>query len=439
MTAQIMKTQAEKAFEDHFAEVAEALPGDAAILDVRRAAMARFDELGLPHRRIEAWKYTDLRSGLKSVARPVDPRQWSTIDSAKLEASLGPLAKLDCYRVHLVNGQWDRTRSDLPDGVSIEFRVPDPGSVLSDGVLKDEAIVALNVAFSCGGLFVKVEPEVKIDKPIMIVSAVTGGSGSLVTLSHQIELDSNAQLTVIETTVVLDGSDSQANSLTTISLKDGARLDHIKVGSLTPLVDLATTRARLGSTAAYHAFQLIPGAPLSRNQTFVTFEGAGGDLDVSAACLGNGRDHIDSTVVVDHQALGCRSRELFKCVLDDAARGVSQGKVIVAPHAQKTDGKQMAQALMLSETAEFDSKPELEIYADDVACGHGSTSAEIDRDLVFYCRSRGIPEAEAKVLLTESFVAEAIDKVADNDIREALGDIARAWLGANHNAKGSAT
>ena len=119
-------------------------------------------------------------------------------------------------------------------------------------------------------------------------------------------------------------------------------------------------------------------------------------------------------------------------MLDDRARGVCQGKVIVQQIAQKTDGKQMAQALMLSEDCEFDSKPELEIYADDVACGHGSTSAEIDPDLVFYCRSRGIPEDEAKVLLTESFVAEALDKVEWEPLRDAMGALARDWLAANH-------
>ena len=117
---------------------------------------------------------------------------------------------------------------------------------------------------------------------------------------------------------------------------------------------------------------------------------------------------------------GCVSRELFKGVLEDEARGIFQGKVIVRPDAQKTDGKQMAQVLMLSPDAEFDSKPELEIYADDVVCGHGSTSADLDEDLLFYCRSRGIPEAEARALLIELFIGEAMAKVEREDVREAL-------------------
>ncbi len=132
--------------------------------------------------------------------------------------------------------------------------------------------------------------------------------------------------------------------------------------------------------------------------------------------------------MVDHAVPRCESRELYKGVLDDEAKGVFQGKVIVRPHAQKSDGKQMAQALMLSPDAEFDSKPELEIYADDVVCGHGSTSAEIDDDHLFYCKSRGIPEQQARALLTEAFVGEAIEKVENEAVREALMSMARQWL-----------
>ena len=131
-------------------------------------------------------------------------------------------------------------------------------------------------------------------------------------------------------------------------------------------------------------------------------------------------EHVDTTLVVDHAVPHCESRELFKGVLDDRGRGVFQGKIIVRPDAQKTDGKQMAQALMLSPDAEFDSKPELEIYADDVVCGHGTTSAELDGDLLFYCMSRGIPENEARALLIESFVGEALDKVEHDGLRAAL-------------------
>jgi Fe-S cluster assembly protein SufD len=426
---EIMKTKAEKAYADHFASVADALP-EAVALDARRDAMARFDEMGLPHRRIEAWKYTDLRNALGGVSAPAVGKA-SQVSETDLTAGLGPLAALDVYRAVFVDGALDESLSRLPEITGAEI-VRVSGAPTLDEALADEAIVALNTAFVTDGLAIKIGDGVVLDKPLMIVSVHADGSGLLVTTRHDVSLGDNASLTLIEAAVSLGETGGQANSLITVSVGDRARLNQIKVGAGKGMTDLATWRAHLGREAAYHVCQLVPGAALARNQVFVTFDGEGSALDFSGAVLGNGTDHIDSTIVVDHRAPGCTSRELFKGVLDDRARGVCQGKVIVQQIAQKTDGKQMAQALMLSEDCEFDSKPELEIYADDVACGHGSTSAKIDPDLVFYCRSRGIPEDQAKVLLTESFIAEAIDKVEHEPLREALSDIARAWLAANH-------
>jgi Fe-S cluster assembly protein SufD len=142
-----------------------------------------------------------------------------------------------------------------------------------------------------------------------------------------------------------------------------------------------------------------------------------------------GRQHCDTTLLVEHAVPRCTSRELFKVVLDDEARGVFQGKIIVSPGAQKTDGKQMAGALLLSETAEFDSKPELEIFADDVVCGHGSTSGQIDEELLFYLETRGIPEAEARALLIQAFVGEAFERIEDEGLRNAFAAASAEWLG----------
>ncbi|MBN9259540.1 MAG: SufD family Fe-S cluster assembly protein, partial [Hyphomicrobium sp.] len=160
----------------------------------------------------------------------------------------------------------------------------------------------------------------------------------------------------------------------------------------------------------------------------ILFNGEGGKLDLSGAFLARGAEHIDTTLVVDHAVPHCESRELFKGVLDGRAHGIFQGKIIVRPDAQKTDGKQMSQALMLSPDAQFSSKPELEIYADDVVCGHGATCTEIDADLLFYCRSRGIPPDVARAMLTESFIGEAVEKIENEAVREAIGTLAIEWL-----------
>jgi Fe-S cluster assembly protein SufD len=193
---------------------------------------------------------------------------------------------------------------------------------------------------------------------------------------------------------------------------------------------------KLGKGAAYRPFQMTSGEGLVRQQALITFAGEHATLEFAGVALGGGQGHTDCTLAVDHAVPRCASRELFKAVLADQSRGVFQGKVIVRPDAQKTDGKQMAQALMLSPSAEFDSKPELEIYADDVICGHGSTAAELDKDLLFYCRSRGIPLADARALLIESFIGEAVDMIESESLRAALMHRARNWLRAA--AKGGA-
>ena len=286
-------------------------------------------------------------------------------------------------------------------------------------------MIALNTAFMTDGAVVRIAEGAQLDKPLLLVFARAGKEARLVTTRNIVELGDGAHATVIEAHVTLPGAaPGQANTLSEVSLGDGAQLAHVKVHAgrrdREPSGHLAGD-ARAAAT--YRAFQLTAATALVRNTLFATFKGEGAKLDISGAFLGRGAEHIDTTLVVDHAVPRCESRELFKGVLTDRARGVFQGKVIVRPDAQKTDGKQMAQVLMLSEDAEFDSKPELEIHADDVVCGHGSTAAEIDEDLLFYMRARGIPVAEARALLIESFIGEAIDKVED----EACARRWRAW------------
>jgi Fe-S cluster assembly protein SufD len=178
--------------------------------------------------------------------------------------------------------------------------------------------------------------------------------------------------------------------------------------------------ATLGQNAILNDFTLTAGAALSRQNVNVDFTGKGGNLRVNGSYLLKNSQHADTRLIVDHKVPQCTSRELFKCVMQENARGVFQGKVIVRPDAQKTDGKQSSHALLLSETSEFDAKPELEIYADDVICGHGTTCGDLDHDHLFYLRSRGIPEAEARSLLVQAFLAEAIEAVENEQVREVL-------------------
>jgi Fe-S cluster assembly protein SufD len=244
-------------------------------------------------------------------------------------------------------------------------------------------------------------------------------------------MEAGAKLTLLEAHIALPGASPHglANGLVDITVADGAALEH--VACIMPGVGathLSNVIARVGADASYRAFQLTCATGLARNGLHVTMDGTGSKLDISGAFLAKDREHIDTTLIVDHAKPGCESRELFKGVLDDRARGVFQGKIIVQPGADQTDGKQMAKALMLSEDAEFDSKPELEIFADDVACGHGATVAELDPALMFYCQSRGIEADVARALLIEAFIGEAIDKIADEPVRDALLAVSQVWL-----------
>jgi len=194
---------------------------------------------------------------------------------------------------------------------------------------------------------------------------------------------------------------------------------------------VASLLASIGAKATFNAFAFTSDANVMRNQNFIRFAGDGTHAGIRGVSLLRGKEHADTTLLIEHAAGGCESREQFKSVLDDSAHGVFQGKIVVKPHAQKTDAKMMTRALLLSDEAEADNKPELEIFADDVVCGHGATTSAPDEGLKFYLMSRGIPEKEAEALLIQAFVDETIEEIAHEGIRDALKFAALRWLGTH--------
>jgi Fe-S cluster assembly protein SufD len=435
MTIAIMKTKAEQELARQFSESLARLPGGSAVADLRRKAFAVFEAQGLPHRRVEEWKYTDLRAAL-GEAMPLVERATAKVDPAVLEAALGPLAALDATRLVLLDGVFHHDLSGTTAGTGVgitslrEMLAADDRmapAVIGAAVPGTDSIIALNTALVADGL--TIELAANPARPLLVVHARADTLPRNVVTRVVVTVRPGVEATLIEAFVALPGAAiGQANAAVGVAVGEGARLDHVQLvfGAGTHLSSTAPT---LAGAATYRLFQMTAASSLVRNQTFPIFEGVGGKLDVSGLALGRGSEHVDTTLVVDHAVPGCESREHFKAVLADKAKGVFQGKVIVRPDAQKTDGKQMAQALMLSPDAEFDAKPELEIYADDVVCGHGATVAELDEDMIFYCRARGIPKSEAQALLVESFAAEALEKIEHEGIREAFASIARAWLG----------
>jgi Fe-S cluster assembly protein SufD len=224
----------------------------------------------------------------------------------------------------------------------------------------------------------------------------------------------------------------QVNAALELEVGDEAHVDHIKItGAGAGALHVSTLMAGIGAHARFNEFLFTAGAAIVRNQVFVRFAGEGTIAHICGANLLRGRQHADTTVVADHAVADCTSREVFKSVLDGESRGVFQGKIIVRPHAQKTDAKMATHALLLSDTAEADNKPELEIFADDVQCGHGATSGDLDEDLLFYLKARGIPPKEAEALLIQAFVGEAVEEGIEHaGLRDALMDYVAAWLEA---------
>ena len=437
MTVTMEKTGAETALAQYFAEFGAQLPGNADVAELRKAAIETFNRQGLPHRRIEEWKYTDLRSNMQVAFAPALAAGGS-VDRTSLDRHLAAFSGIDAIRLTFVDGVFDAGLSDEPasGGGGIEFMPI--SQALVDQCFADlhgkphptidtGSIGALNTAFMSDGaaLVISASPA----KPLHIVHVATGAQPAAISTRHVISVAEGVTATLIESHITVGSQAAQVNALTQLGIAANAKVTHIKMQrEAETSTHLSKWIVDLDTESAYWGFQYSAGARLARNEIDINFKGPNATADVSGIDLLGGEQHCDTTMVIDHAEPGCESRELFKFVLDDRARGIFQGKVVVHPRAQKTDGKQMAQALMLSPDCEFDSKPELEIYADDVACGHGSTCTEIDPDLVFYCRSRGIPEATARALLVESFVAEAIEKIENGVICEALSDTARNWF-----------
>jgi Fe-S cluster assembly protein SufD len=432
-----IKTAAETRLAEAFAALRATLPDDE-VAARRETAFRRFESQGLPHRRIEEWKYTDLRS----LMRDAKPLAGVPDADAKTRARSagGIFAAIDRRRIMFVDGSFVPELSDLA-GVEPGLKIYSLADALARGQAgpaermaaagpgEGDVAYALNTAFMGDGAVVEVAAGIEISQPLHLVFVYGAKRAGAVFSRSRVVLGAGAGLTLLESHEGPDGVEYQVNNALDLLVSDRARLDRIKInGEGNAALHLATLSASIGANAHVSDFAFLTGGRVVRNQLFVRCAGAGTLLRLGGASLLNGRQHGDTTLLVDHAAGGCEGRELFKSVLDGAARGVFQGKIIVRPEAQKTDARMMARALLLSDEAEADNKPELEIFADDVQCGHGATSGALDPNLKFYLMSRGISEKEAEALLIQSFVGEAIDTVGHHGVRAALTAATEQWL-----------
>jgi len=393
----------------------------------------------LPHRRVEDWKYTDLRA-LMREAKPLAAVPDAAA-KARAKDALAMLDAIEARRIVFVDGALVPELSDL-SGLEAGLTVSSTAQALAAGdrdllvhlgriVPTDDVAVALNTAFMGDGAVIHVAQGVALAQPIHLVFVNAGGEPASVFARSLAVIGKGARAMLVESHVGSTASEDQVNTVLELKVGDEAHVDHIKItGDGAGALHVSTLMAAIGAHARFNAFLFTTGGAVVRNQAFVRFDGEGTIAGIRGASLLKGRQHADTTLVADHATADCTSREVFKSVLDEEGRSVFQGKIIVRRHAQKTDAKMATHALLLSETAEADNKPELEIFADDVQCGHGATSGALDEDLLFYLKARGIPAKEAQALLIQAFVGEAVEGIEHAGLRDALMDHVVAWLEA---------
>ncbi len=434
----VIKTAAETALAHTFAQARPQLPGGAAIAAQRAAAFDVFAKEGLPHRRVEDWKYTDLRALMREAKPLASPPDAKAKARAKTAGAL--LGDLEGRRLVFVDGAFVPELSDiaaLEPGLevgSLANALANTAPLLAAHLGKlapaSDVAVALNTALMGDGAVIRIGAGATIERPLHLVfTASEKPSASFVRSLVVVERGARAML--IESHEGPAGSDYQVNAALELFVGDGAHVDHVKIiGEGADALHVSTLAAAIGAKARFNTFTFTAGGAVVRNQLFLKFDGEETVANVRGATLLKGRQHADTTLVVNHNARGCQSREVFKSVLDDEAHGVFQGRIVVRQGAQQTDAKMMTRALLLSDRAEADNKPELEIFADDVQCGHGATAGALDEELKFYLMARGIPAAEAEALLIQAFLGEAIEGIEHAGLRETLMDQVAAWLKA---------
>jgi len=403
------------------------LPEGGCLSTARHAALSRVQTMGLPTRRDEYWKYT--RPDTLVNAEPVAAEVFTSDEAPMFDG-------FDRLKIVFVDGVFDADASDelSLEGVTVE-RLTDLETKdihwATDlyGVLEargqtpvERPLAALNTAFATDGIVIHVTG--KPSKPISFIYKHLDADSDAI-LHHVVRVDTGAEATILEN----GPAAARFNNVMEIDVADGGTLHHVRAQGRDHERRAAThVFTRLGAESVYKSFTLTVNGVLTRNEQVIEINGDDAIAHVAGACVGEGEFHHDDTVFITHDALNGESRQVFKKVLRNGATGVFQGKILVKEGAQKTDGYQISQSLLLDDDSQFLAKPELEIYADDVACSHGSTSGAIDEEALFYLRSRGVSASEATDLLTLAFLAEAVDEVEDDAIAEALVNRLEGWL-----------
>ncbi|MBB6254456.1 Fe-S cluster assembly protein SufD [Nitrospirillum iridis] len=397
----------------------------------RAAGMARFAAEGYPKRSQEAWRFTDLRPLTASVFPPAPP------DPVAVDAATVAPHRLPCpsHRLVLVNGRFAPALSDigvLPEGVwlgSVTDALRERPDLVAASLAEGEAsLAALNAALFADGFVLAVEAGVTLEAPVEVIHYADMGAPAAAHVRNRMVVGAGGRATVIETSTGVGAG--WLNTVTVVTVATGGALRHVQLQrDAAEAIHTSVVRGDLAGDARYESFSLMAGGRLSRRDIQVNLGGPGASVALNGAYLLRGSQEATFAPVVTHAAPHCRTDEVVKGVMQDRAHGVFLGTVRVHPGADGTDARQLNRNLLLSPTAWVDTKPELEILADDVKCSHGATVGSLDEASLFYLQARGIDPATARLMLVEAFAADVIDGAGlDEPIRDHVHGHLRSWL-----------
>jgi Fe-S cluster assembly protein SufD len=423
-----------------FAEARSAVPGVALPwLDAARdEAMERFRRTGFPTRKVEAWKFTSLVPLARTIFRGDPEANAARIARATIEAHrLTP----DCHLAVFINGRFQPALSDLgrlPTGTRVvdlsradesDLKPMTAPPAVADAPAA-RALVDLNTALMRDGAVVHLGRGAVIDPVQLLFLTLPGAEPCVAHLRNLLVAEAGSSATVVETYAGLGHGIYWTNAVTQVAVAPNAVLRHYKLQAEDESAfHVGATSIRLERDAAYRAFVLSLGAQLARNELDVALAGEHAEACLAGATLARGAQHLDTMLRVEHVTARGTSSQDFKSVVDGRAHAVFQGRIRVAPDAHKTDARQLNRTLLLSGTAAADTKPELEILADDVKCSHGATVGDLDKDALFYLRARGLREADARAMLIDAFVGELIDAIEGEAAQAYFRRAFTGWIG----------
>ncbi len=407
---------------------------------LRREAMDRFSALGFPTTRNEDWHFTSVTPIAEKVFKIAPTRTGpATLSPADITALV--IGDPDWHRLVFVNGRFEASLSAFA-GLPAEVRVTTLAEALKEspefvaehlGKLasgEGQTFTAFNTAFAQDGVVIHVPGGEVVEAPVHIVHiADSHAAGVGIHPRLLVVVEPLAQITIVESYACAGPMSGGylTNAVAEIEIGNGARVDHYKIQrESTDAFHVGTTQVRQGRDSMYHSFSYAAGAAISRTNVYTQLAGENAEARLNGLYLIDGAQHADHQTFVEHLAPACASRELYKGILDGGSHGVFNGKVYVDPIAQKTDGKQTNHALLLSDHARIDTKPQLEIFADDVKCTHGATVGRLDEGALFYMKSRGLGAENARALLTYAFAAEVLETIEVDALREGLEALAFA-------------